>query len=88
VANWCQNNICKHYRDMFWKCAEFTGFSLRPIILVHAGHMKDAEALELLVQDNAPDYQGIRDYSECMHECASSIIFSRIRTSDPAQINE
>jgi hypothetical protein len=54
------------YNLAYFSSLGFTEFDTLRANQVRAGHLKISEALEYLVEDNSPDYQGIRDYSECM----------------------
>ena len=66
-SSWRIGDITTPFYNMaYFSSLGFTEFDTLRANQVRAGHMKVTEALELLVEDNAPDYQGIRDYSECM----------------------
>jgi glucosamine--fructose-6-phosphate aminotransferase (isomerizing) len=66
-SSWRIGDITTPFYNMaYFSSLGFTEFDTLRANQVRAGHLKISEALEYLVEDNSPDYQGIRDYSECM----------------------
>lgn len=54
------------YNIAYYSALGFTEFDTLRANQVRAGHLTVSKASGLLSEDNSPDYQGIREYSECM----------------------
>jgi len=66
-SSWRIGDITTPFYNMaYFSSLGFTEFDTLRANQVRAGHMKVSETLDLLAEDNSPDYQGITDYSECM----------------------